>query len=444
MKTSQASTRLHWPRAGVAVRVPPRRLAGVGARCELIVFSGGKAEPARTHPWERFADGLPRGMPVVLLVAAEDVSFTDADVPALSGMRLREALPNLVEEQTVGEIGTLHVALGQSAAEGRGRTLAVIDRVWLAAMQVHVVRSGHRVAAIVPESLAVPLLPGAWSLACVTSETGDGMRCWLRTETQQAMLLPADADSAVSVAAALMRQGSETIRPTQLALYAAPAVLADATRFGATLATSLALTPSGPAAGTASDPFAAWLAGQGPEGGYGAPLSLLSYEGSGNSAWPQWRWAAFVAVAIVAVQIVGMQWEWGRLRGEAGALRQQASAVLVAAFPETRVVLDAPLQMSRGLAGLRATAGHSDPADFSTMMAASARIFAALPSNALRAADYDTRALRLRFAPGTATASDERERLVAAALQEGYQLRFDAAANAVGEASASLKTKGGA
>ena len=197
--------------------------------------------------------------------------------------------------------------------------------------------------------------------------------------------------------------------------------------------------------GTTTDPFAAWLAGQGPDGGYGAPLSLLAFDGSGGSGqWARWRWAAILAVALVAVQIAGMQWQWRGLRSEAGALRQQASTMLTTTFPDTRVVMDAPLQMSRGLAGLRASAGSSDPADFSAMMAASSRIFATLPSNTLRNAEYDARVLRLRFAAGTAAAGDERERLVALALQEGYVLTFDGAANLAGESTAQMKTRGGA
>ena len=84
------------------------------------------------------------------------------------------------------------------------------------------------------------------------------------------------------------------------------------------------------------------------------------------------------------------------------------------------------------------------------MMAASARIFAALPSNALRGADYDAPALRLRLAPGMATASDERERLIALAAQEGYVLRFEgtqplgSTSSSTGDAVATLKIKGGA
>jgi general secretion pathway protein L len=433
---NEPTSRLNWPREGVAVRVPPRRLAAAaGATCEVIPFVGTQAQAVRKQAWDTVGDALPRGARVVLLVAAEDVSFTDADVPALSGMRLREALPNLVEEKTVGEVGSLHVALGQSAGEGRGRTLAVVDRVWLATIQVHLARSGHRVAVIIPESLAVPFAADAWSLACVAGS--DGLRAWLRTGVQQSMLLSDDATSAVAIASALARQSN---KPTRLSLYASPNIVGAATALGHAIASSLAV----PLVDSVGDPFAMWLAGRGFEGDYGAPLSLLAFDGTRSGNWTRWRIAAALLVAIAAVQILGMQWQWAGLRHESSDLRQQSSTLLTSTFPDTRVVLDAPLQMSRGLAGLRASAGHSDPSDFSMMMAASGRIFAALPSNTLRGADYEARALRLRFAPGNAVAPDDRDRLTAQAAQEGYVLRFEGAPNAAGEALASLKSKGGA
>jgi general secretion pathway protein L len=427
---------LRWPRDGIALRVPPRRLAGVGATCEVIAFAGRRAEAPRSIAWDALATALPRGARLVLLVAAEDVSFTAADVPALSGLRLREALPNLVEDRTVGEVGALHVALGQAGAEGRSRTLAVIDRPWLAAMQVHVVRAGHRVAAILPSSLAVPFVDGQWSLAATAVD--GGLQAWLRTGPQTAMPLPSDEASAVVVAQALARQASQ---PTRIAAYADPAVQAATTG----LASALSVAIDAPLANESQEPFAAWLAGDGPVGGYGPPLSLLASDGGGprgREAWSRWRIAAVLALAIVAVQVAGMQWRWAGLRQEAAALRADSTKVLTSTFPATTVVLDAPLQMSRGLASLRAASGRSDPADFTMMMAASARIFAALPSNALHGADYDARLLKLRFAPGMATAADERERFVAAAAQEGYALAFDAAPNAAGEASATLRPKG--
>ncbi len=460
MKRSESASQLRWPRDGAAIRVPPRRLAahGVGAApmCEVIAFSGTHAEPARAVAWDTLATALPRGTRVVLLVAAEDVSFTTAEVPPLSGMRLREALPNLVEEKTVGDVGALHVALGQDAEGSRGRVLAVIDRHWLAAMQVDVVRAGHRVAAIVPESLAVPLADGAWSLAAVgaamhasairgandATNPGTRARLFLRNGAQQAIPLPDDEASASATVAALVRQATGASRPRQLDLYAAPAAKASAKAFGETTALSLAI----PIRDAGGDPFIEWLGHRGHEGAYGAPMSLLAFDGGqgGRAEWARWRIAAALVLAILAVQVVGMQWRWAGLKREASALRDEQAKALRTAFPDTRVVLDAPLQMSRGLAALRASSGRSDPADFSMMIAASARIFAALPSNAMRGADYDARALKLRFAPGMASAPDERERLVAQALQEGYVLRFESAANAAGEAVASLKTRGGA
>ncbi len=52
----------HWPRDGVAIRVPPRRLGGSAATCELIPFAGRIAQTPRPHAWDRLSDGLPRGV----------------------------------------------------------------------------------------------------------------------------------------------------------------------------------------------------------------------------------------------------------------------------------------------------------------------------------------------------------------------------------------------
>lgn len=413
----------------------------------MIAFAGAQAEPARAVAWDALATALPRGTRVVLLVAAEDVSFTTADVPPLSGIRLREALPNLVEDTTVGDVGAVHVALGQESGPGGKRLLAVIDRHWLAAMQVDVVRAGHRVAAIIPESLAVPLADGAWSLASAGSPTGREARAWLRYGAQQAIALPQDPSGAIAIVAAIGRTSAGALRPPrQLDLYATPAAKAAAKAIGETIAATLAVAFND----SGGDPFIEWLARRGHEGAYGAPLSLLAFDGGrgAGTVWKRWRIAAALGVAILAVQVIGMQWQWAGLRRETSALRAQQTQALMTAFPDTRAVLDPSLQMARGLAALRASTGRSDPADFSTMMAAAARIFASLPANALRGAEYDARSLGLRFGPGIAGTPDERERLAASASQQGYVLRFESgtgqAANAAGESFASLRTKGGA
>ena len=495
---------LDWPHEGIAVRVPPRRLAatappadaaaasGAPLLCEIIAFKGALTEAPRIVSWDELARVIPAGARIVLLVAAEDVLFTTADVPPLSGARLREALPNLVEERTVGEVGSLHVAAGgavggtdaRGSTEGMGsaargargirgvntaqQVLAVVDRNWLSAMQTRLVSAGRRVAAILPEALCVPgslASPRVWTLAAVADpnhparagsisvEARSAARLWLRTDAQQAFALPDDLASAVAIASAIFAHASSSERPAAIECVAELAQRTEAARVGAAIASAIAV----PLREVSADPFAAWLAGGGPGGAFGAPLSLSDEDAGANAFGARnlvrWRLAALLLVAIFGVQAAGMQWQWASLRREAAALRDRATATLKASFPETRVVLDAPLQMSRNLAALRAQAGRSDPADFSVMLAASAQIFSELPSNALRALDYETRTLRIRFAPGMVAGGEGRDKLISRAAQAGYVLNFESASNpatnivasvASGETSASLRWKGGA
>ena len=440
MKRREETSRFDWPRDGVAIRIPPRRLAADDASCECIAFSGNDARPAQRIAWGALSRELPRGTRVVILVAAEDVSFTQADVPALSGLRLREALPNLVEDRTVGELGSLHVAMGGTRdGDSAQRALAMVDRTWLAAMQVHVVRAGHRVAAIVAESLAVPWHEHQWSLA-VAGDTTAARHAWLRTDAQQAIGLPDDASSASTFVGALSRGAA---KPSRIRLYGAR----DAKAAHAGLADAIASATGVTVEDAGGDPFVEWLKADGPDGAFGAPLSLLAFESASGGLWSdarRWRIAAVLAIALLGVQLFGMHWEWGGLRREAGTLRTESAAMLTTAFPDTRVVLDAPLQMTRSLAALRASAGRSDPADFSSMMAASGRIFASVPSNGVKGAEYEARNLRLRLAAGIAGSPEERDRLVALAAQEGYLLRFDSGPANSGESIASLRIKGAA
>ena len=500
---------LGWPHEGVAVRVPPRRLAaaatladgsaasGAPLLCEIIAFNGALAEAPRIVSWDELARVIPRGARIVLLVAAEDVLFTAADVPPLSGARLREALPNLVEERTVGEVGSLHVAAGGAArsatrsatgsatssvaargargVHGSGsidmqQVLAVVDRTWLSTMQTRLASSGRRAAAVLPDALCAPspiAPPRVWTLAAVAEpnraaaragttpvEATPAARLWLRTDVQQAFALPDDVSSAVAIVSAIFAHAPEADRPAAIECVAAPAQRVEAARVGAAIASAVAV----PLREMHVDPFAAWLAGGGPGGAFGAPLSLSSDDAGASSFGARnlmrWRFAALLLVAILAMQALGMQWQWAGLRREAAALRGQATAALTNTFPETRVILDAPLQMSRNLAALRAQAGRSDPADFSVMLAASAQIFAELQPNALRGLDYETRAVRIRFAPGMVAGGESRDKLVARAAQAGYVLTFETASSsatsassnsaASGESSASLRWKGGA
>jgi len=273
---------------GVAIRVPPRRIAGASPSCDVIEFTGAIAEPLRSVAWDGIATALPRAARVVLLVAAEDVSSSWRTCPRCRDRRLREALPNLVEDRTVGDVATLHVALGQPVdepgASAHARVLAVVDRTWLASMQVHVVRAGLRVAAIVPDALTVPKSADAWSLA-VTSMEESTPAVSLRRAAQQALSLGADETSAAAIAATVVRTTAEPARPKRFDLYASSSIKARARRSARRFAraTNIALHDAG------GDPFVAWLEGGGATGTFGPPLSLFASDQGTGALGRSWQ-----------------------------------------------------------------------------------------------------------------------------------------------------------
>jgi general secretion pathway protein L len=77
-------------------------------------------------------------------------------------------------------------------------------------------------------------------------------------------------------------------------------------------------------------------------------------------------------LALLAVQVIGLNaWAW-HLRSELNSQRQAMVSLLQTTFPQVSAVLDAPLQMQREVDSLRAAAGRSSAIDFEPMLLAAA------------------------------------------------------------------------
>jgi general secretion pathway protein L len=99
---------------------------------------------------------LPRASSTVLMVAARDLLMMAAAVPALKGPRLRQALPNVVEDQLIQDPLTCHIAIDtQPLADGR-RLLAIVDRGWFRFIHEAFVGAGHRNLRAVPVTACLP------------------------------------------------------------------------------------------------------------------------------------------------------------------------------------------------------------------------------------------------------------------------------------------------
>lgn len=471
----------HWPARGLIVRVGARRefaepMHTADARNDRLKAEKLEAEKLeaerreyerREYDWLEYdgarvlgegrarAGDLPAARAVVLLLAAEDVLLTRAIVPPLTGQRLREALPYLVEERTLAEPSALHVALGRAA--GDQHALAVVDRAW---MRTVLERFGNcKIVAVLPEALCVPLVPPAWTLVREPDEgpgagrgNGQGqqdsvvrnsadqdsadrnseapnLHSWVRQDVDLAIALPHAAEAARATLQLLVAQVPAAQQPVRI------------NGFG-----QVGIFDSGQlrVQGFAGRALNTWIEQGGPADRAAAPPTLLQHEFSGSARGANllsnWRRAALLLLLLALVQIGGMQLRWHQLRAEHASLQAEAASALQSVFPETTVVLDATLQMARGLAQLRAATGRADPGDFAAMMGVAGQIFAEAPVASVRSLDYAERSARLQFL--VEPLNDEAARATATerARQAGYELRFEGAGSVSGDAAAASGT----
>lgn len=135
---------------------------------------------------------------------------------------------------------------------------------------------------------------------------------------------------------------------------------------------------------------------------------------------PQWRAARLALVALLLVNLVGLN-AWA-LREQAAlqAKRQAVRAVLTGTFPKIPVVVDAPLQMAREVAALQRASGAASTTDMEAMLAA---LGAQLPvTQTLTAIDYGSQELRAKV---PAVAPEAQARVALALKQQGMSATWD-------------------
>ncbi|SAL64004.1 type II secretion system protein GspL [Caballeronia telluris] len=391
---------------------------------------------------------LPRAGATVLIVAARDLLLLAAPLPPLKGQKLRQALPNVVEDQLIQDPQTCHIAVDPVALEGGRRVVAIIDRGWFRFVLNAFASSGHRNVKAVPAMRCLPLTATA-PAAAVTPEPGDAA---------EASPLPLDPfivgvlGHVVSTAPALLGEvATPAAAPAATAVATSPLVeIAIARGEHSALGEGLAL----PAAAVMQTLAA--LAGDHPGALYTLSdlpgdeprLAAASATGAfhGAQALPfeqfarnalasrfdlcQFEFAAQpwrldratmrrlrVPIALVAasviVSIIGVNAQWLQLARQRDAIRAQETELLLNAFPKTTVVLDAPDQMARQLERQKVAAGELSPTDFLSLTDGLARSLGPVPVNGIAALDYRDRRLEVTFKPETKVDPDLQKRLAA-------------------------------
>jgi general secretion pathway protein L len=399
---------------------------------------------------------LPRASSTVLLVAARDLLMMATAVPALKGPRLRQALPNVVEDYLIQDPQTVHIAIDpKPLADGR-RLLAIVDRGWFRYIYEGFSSAGHRNLRAVPVTSCLPqpeapvdALAAAVSEAAAAAEV-DAVDAVDAVEPAAAggivntgltaasvPLVAAVLGEAASAATAWLGDTPPDVLPPRVELAIARGPIGEgmavpAAAVGATLA---ALAGSAPVTLYAltglpgSEPHV----GANPATPFPGARPLTFDELAQRSLTSgfdlcqfefvsqPWRLdratlrrlrlpiALLGAAAVIAIISANVQWIM--LTHQRDAINTQMTEMLLTAFPKTTVVLDAPGQMTRQLSQLRVAAGELSPDDFLSLADGLARSLGPVPVNGIAGIDYQNRHLEVTFKPTVKVDSDLGQRL---------------------------------
>lgn len=344
----------------------------------------------------------PKASELVLQVPAQQLTWLQVDLPkpgrGLPAGKLRAVLEGLVEDQVLGEVSTLHLALPAQAAGGEKTWVAACDKAWLAAWLQQFEAQGRSVGRIVPEAE-----PQEVATLHFSGNAEDGL--WVYADTQGVLC------ASLAYASALLPH-----EWTQARISAEPAVAAQVQKLlpeGA----NLPIVQSAPYLTRALG--SAWNLGQ----------FDLATSGSGR-VWnrflraarqlafaPDWRWARVGAGVLLLAQLLGLNvWAWQErqaLEAQKKQLRTAVSAITGATY-----VSDTPVQQAQQkLQTLRQATGTLDAGDLEPQLALLA---AGLPAMAEGSQlQYEGKILRLR---GSTLAADALQNLRSAAAAAGYQV----------------------
>lgn len=303
------------------------------------------------------------GAEVVVVVPASQLSWHRVEFPKGTlersffqegnAPRLRAVLDGLLEDRLLDEPAHLHFAIQPQARSDAPNWVATCNRAWLRAWLAALEQTGRAVARIAPE-LAPP--PDSAPDTITITAMGTAEQPQLVCSTPQGMLLLPLGHSGV----ALLPNGAAAAP-----VLAEPVVAALAEQFFN---------------GRVSLQTAAQRAIAAAQSGWDlAQFDLLRTRGTRRRKQvsqvandllksPRWKPARWAVVALVVVNLVGLQvWAW---KEEAALAAKRASLreILTTTFPDVRVVVDAPVQMARALADLQRQSGTAASGDLETML----------------------------------------------------------------------------
>ena len=387
----------------------PLELPQPGSQLDYLLSPDGRLLTSHSRAAPALLPNAAHGE-VVVVVPVQALSWHSVQLPRgllaknflseSSSPRLRAVLEGLLEERLLDDPALLHFALSPTARDGAPVWVAACDRAWLRAWLQTLEASAHPVARIVPEFAPDDArAEREVSATDATAQTGGTVLQVIGTP-QQALIVftpagklgdPLQATAALSVLP-LSHDGVALANwPEEADILAEPGVAALAEEF---FKRRVNLQQSAQR----------WLRSS------QSRWDLAQFDLQNNNrsrSWkrvtgalamlrqsPRWRAARWALGAALVVNLAGLNaWAWTE-RNSVQAKQLAIRDVLTSTFPNVKVVVDAPVQMTRELALLRQGTGASSEGDFDTLLASFGAL--ALTNGAPTAIDYAAGEVRIK------------------------------------------------
>jgi general secretion pathway protein L len=351
-----------------------------------LVNNRGEIEREAVLPVAELSAVIAHARSVVAMLAASDVTLLRVAVPPLSAAKLKVALPNLIEDQLLGNFAETLVMAG--GAVGGLHTIAAVQRDWLEQIAKVLMGAGARKIRVFPVQLC--LLPGTGRVVAALTEQGDDVGLILRLSEQEGMglaLASRSPPSVIETLCSMVRDKPITLHVPREQLEAYQNALGDAG-----LADRIDL-------GTQN--WAIWINGVG-DSTFNLMEGLDPEPGWGVN-WRAWRWPLTLAVAVLFANICALNFDWWQMSREAKNLRATMTQIYQSRYPKETVVIDPLAQMQQKIAFAKRDAGLAAPDDFISL----ATLFGGAWSNATSAnkptidsLDYHEHTLFVNFKAG--------------------------------------------
>lgn len=324
---------------------------------------------------------MPKADDYLAIIAATKIMCVTVQMPAGARRRWEAALPFVAEEFTLTDPEDNHVVPGEAQKDG-SRSLFIVDKQWIKNIVATCLSAGIALRCAVPEMLLPAVPENSWVLVW------DGEKGFMRTGASTGMALD---------------NGDATHPPLALNLSLTTAAPQN---IQIRLANPAALIPVWPelAATLSLGELWDWQREPIPANTLNLLWGPLAPPAKIQEWLPKFRPLAFILLAVLLIETIGTNLEWGLLQREKSRITVAMERTFRKAFGETSVVVNPPLQMQRNIAVLRHNTGVPDEADFLPLLDQTASLLAALPTGALGGMHYSAGRLDIDLKLGNETA----------------------------------------